>query len=115
MHCDLLERAAELDKICKCIVDLRARCHEEDNFFRAERIRFIENGFSMAGKPRLDARVANYVAPSTRLGGGSSGFCGAALSVSELAHVSKGLRLVAERLPCITIGIHQISELRARG
>jgi len=51
VHCDLLERAAEFDKICKCVVDLRVRCHEEDNFLRAERTRFIEDGFSMAGKP----------------------------------------------------------------
>ena len=88
MHCDLLERAAEFDKICKCVVDPRARCHEEDNFFRAERTRFIEDRFSMAGKPRLEHCVANYVAPSTRLGRGSSRTCGAALSSSGLAHVS---------------------------
>ena len=55
MHCDLLDRAAEFDKICKCVVDPRTRCHEEDNFFRTKRTRFIEDGLLMAGKPRLDA------------------------------------------------------------
>ena len=115
MHCDLLERAAEFDKICKCVVDPRARCHEEDNFFRAERTRFIEDRFSMAGKPRLEHCVANYVAPSTRLGGSSSGIGGDALSSSGLAQVSQGVRLLAERLPCIFIGIHEVSGLRARG
>jgi hypothetical protein len=57
VHCDLLERAADGDKICKFVVDLMTRCHEEDNFCNAKCTKLIEACLSMSLKLELDASV----------------------------------------------------------
>jgi hypothetical protein len=41
VHCVLLESAAEVDKICKFVVDLTMQCHEADNLSRADRTKVI--------------------------------------------------------------------------
>jgi hypothetical protein len=54
VHCDLLERAAEFDKICRFVVDLTTRCHEEDNFSNAECTKVIGDLLPAWIKSELD-------------------------------------------------------------
>jgi hypothetical protein len=54
VHCDLLESAAEFDKICRFVVDLTTRCHEEDNFSNAECTKIIGDLLPAWIKSELD-------------------------------------------------------------